>query len=280
MHTFIYDCTPHYVRVCVLSTSRSSGKERDTESGLDYFGARYMASTMGRFMSPDPSRLSISFANPQTWNRYSYVYNNPLSLRDDNGKWPTQVHNDIIDKAFPNLSPEQRQILKNVSASQDGILNGGQSEGNSSEHAMSSDSESPSDAFNEFSSFVSNQEELAQDAQQQFWLSDPDAASKTISPEALAAFGKALHAYTDSTSPSHQGFQRWRWYNIPGVLYHKWQERKPSDVQMQNAINIARRAFLTTFGVDIQDAGDGATVTTSQGDGIPCGGNTGNPCQQ
>jgi RHS repeat-associated protein len=31
-----------------------TGKERDTESGNDYFGARYYASSMGRFMSPDP----------------------------------------------------------------------------------------------------------------------------------------------------------------------------------------------------------------------------------
>jgi RHS repeat-associated protein len=32
-----------------------TGKERDTESGNDYFGARYYGSSMGRFMSPDPS---------------------------------------------------------------------------------------------------------------------------------------------------------------------------------------------------------------------------------
>jgi RHS repeat-associated protein len=50
---FIYDCTPRYVHPCVLNVSRFTGKERDTESGLDYFGARYYGSTMGRFMSPD-----------------------------------------------------------------------------------------------------------------------------------------------------------------------------------------------------------------------------------
>ncbi|HET6207769.1 MAG TPA: RHS repeat-associated core domain-containing protein, partial [Terracidiphilus sp.] len=36
-----------------FSRSRSTGKERDSESGNDYFGARYYASTMGRFLSPD-----------------------------------------------------------------------------------------------------------------------------------------------------------------------------------------------------------------------------------
>ena len=35
------------------SAYRSTGKERDAESGLDYFGARYMSSSMGRFMSPN-----------------------------------------------------------------------------------------------------------------------------------------------------------------------------------------------------------------------------------
>jgi RHS repeat-associated protein len=37
----------------LFSRSRFTGKERDTESGNDYFGARYYASSMGRFMSPD-----------------------------------------------------------------------------------------------------------------------------------------------------------------------------------------------------------------------------------
>jgi len=40
------------IEVC-FPRSRSTGKERDTESGNDYFGARYYASSMGRFVSPD-----------------------------------------------------------------------------------------------------------------------------------------------------------------------------------------------------------------------------------
>lgn len=91
---------------------------------------------IGRFLSPDPSRLSVNPENPQTWDRYSYVYNNPLGLRDDNGKWPTQIHNQIIDQAFPNLSPSQRQILKDVSQNQDDLLLGGQSSDLAFEHAM------------------------------------------------------------------------------------------------------------------------------------------------
>ena len=62
-----------------------TGKERDGESGLDYFGARYYGSSMGRFMSPDPLLNSGRPDNPQTWNRYSYVLNNPLKMVDPTG---------------------------------------------------------------------------------------------------------------------------------------------------------------------------------------------------
>ena len=67
-----------------------TGKERDTESGNDYFGARYYASSMGRFMSPDwdSSPVAIPYAdrtNPQSFNLYSYAGNNPLSRTDPDG---------------------------------------------------------------------------------------------------------------------------------------------------------------------------------------------------
>ncbi|MGA7218825.1 MAG: RHS repeat-associated core domain-containing protein [Candidatus Sulfotelmatobacter sp.] len=69
---------------------RFTGKERDTESGLDYFGARYYASSMGRWMSPDWSAKEdpVPYAkldNPQSLNLYGYVLNNPLSQKDDDG---------------------------------------------------------------------------------------------------------------------------------------------------------------------------------------------------
>jgi RHS repeat-associated protein len=73
-----------------VCASRFTGKERDTESGLDNFGARYYASSMGRFMSPDSSEdpVAVPFAdlsNPQSLNLYSYVYNNPMSNIDPDG---------------------------------------------------------------------------------------------------------------------------------------------------------------------------------------------------
>jgi len=67
-----------------------TGKERDTESGNDYFGARYYASSMGRFLSPDWSVkvMPVPYAkldDPQSLNLYEYVLNNPLTHRDLDG---------------------------------------------------------------------------------------------------------------------------------------------------------------------------------------------------
>jgi RHS repeat-associated protein len=75
---------------CSPSPDFFTGKERDAESGLDYFGARYLSSSMGRFMSPDWSATpaAIPFADPadpQSLNQYSYVKNNPLNRTDPNG---------------------------------------------------------------------------------------------------------------------------------------------------------------------------------------------------
>ena len=60
-----------------------TGKERDSESGLDNFGARYDSSGIGRFVSPDP--LGGFISDPQSLNRYSYVRNNPTNLTDPSG---------------------------------------------------------------------------------------------------------------------------------------------------------------------------------------------------
>jgi RHS repeat-associated protein len=74
-----------------------TGKERDTESGNDYFGARYYSSAMGRFMSPDWSAKAepVPYAkmdNPQSLNLYAYVGNNPLSRIDKDGHLEDEFH--------------------------------------------------------------------------------------------------------------------------------------------------------------------------------------------
>jgi len=82
-------------------------KERDTETGLDYFLARYYSSTQGRFTSPDeftggpqeigilgsghPEKQALKYAevtNPQSLNKYQYCYNDPLRYVDPDGQEP------------------------------------------------------------------------------------------------------------------------------------------------------------------------------------------------
>ncbi len=66
---------------------RYTSKERDTESGLDYFLARYHSAAQGRFTSVDPAFLfKADLDMPQKWNRYVYVLNNPFFYVDPDGR--------------------------------------------------------------------------------------------------------------------------------------------------------------------------------------------------
>jgi RHS repeat-associated protein len=61
-----------------------TGKERDAETELDYFGARYYSGAQGRFLSSDNPKFS-EVSDPQSWNLYSYVGNNPIVRVDPLG---------------------------------------------------------------------------------------------------------------------------------------------------------------------------------------------------
>jgi RHS repeat-associated protein len=83
---FVNSNTATGLRVCLYDDrrrSRNTGKERDSESGLDYFGARYYGSALGRFTSVD--RIMINDERLTDPHLYAYARNNPLKFIDPNG---------------------------------------------------------------------------------------------------------------------------------------------------------------------------------------------------
>lgn len=92
------------LRQHALFVYKFTGKERDTESGLDNFGRRYHASSLGRFMTPDPiGVMKQKLIDPQQWNMYAYVRNNPLRFTDPTGMYTcngTQSQCDRIKAAY------------------------------------------------------------------------------------------------------------------------------------------------------------------------------------
>jgi RHS repeat-associated protein len=58
---------------------------RDSSTGLDYAVNRYYGSNVGRFLTPDPFGGSAKWGNPSSWNRYTYVENDPINKNDPSG---------------------------------------------------------------------------------------------------------------------------------------------------------------------------------------------------
>jgi RHS repeat-associated protein len=99
-----------------------TGKERDSESGNDYFSARYLGSSMGRFLTPDPlpwihwqhgndddrDKFEAYIANPQNFNMYAYVNNNPLNHTDPTGMNACGTKNDSTCNVTVTISDRSK----------------------------------------------------------------------------------------------------------------------------------------------------------------------------
>ncbi len=183
---------------------------------------------------------------------YTYVRNDPLNLNDHNGRWPTPVHEEVINKAFPGLSNGQRGVLKSASAWMDHKPNG-QTQGNAYQHSMKAPGEDPAKAKQDARDFMNQKREDAQAAQGR-------TAENTsqISDRALGAAGEAIHTATDATSPAHvdaSGNPR-DWGGIPvvgsGSIHdaeaHNAEEANPTPAQFDNAVKAAQEQFKEVFG--------------------------------
>ena len=108
--------TEYIVADTCAQNYKFTGKERDSESGLDDFETRYYASGFGRFLSPDPGAAYAD--NPQTLNRYSYVLNNPLNYVDPDGREPqstqitrvTMPMGTLVEPHFHEIGPGENPI--------------------------------------------------------------------------------------------------------------------------------------------------------------------------
>jgi RHS repeat-associated protein len=92
-----------------VAASQNDGREkfatyRRVSSGLDYAWNRMYSSTYGRFLQADPYRASASMTNPQSWNRYAYVENDPVNFNDRTGLFlsiPDFSSDPLASEQFP-----------------------------------------------------------------------------------------------------------------------------------------------------------------------------------
>ena len=237
------------------------------ETGLDYFGARYNSSAQGRFTSPDPSNLSVTWSDPQSWNRYAYALNNPHRFVDNNGLWPTYIHNKIIEEAFPGLSKSEIQTLQKASYDTDynnrelgmdpqdphvSYIHGMSDGTDANEINAIALAESLGDRF-------IDENLAAAVVAQRDWIASGHTG---LCPKALTAFGNAAHTVMDRTSPAHRGYQRWSgvgFLGIPGLV-HFLRESWATRSERQGAEQQLQILFWQTFGSESsQYSQDGRT---------------------
>ena len=233
-----------------------TGKERDNESGLDYFGARYFGGAGGRFTSVDPA-LSVVPKDPQTWNQYAYVTNRPLNYVDPDGLWPTHIHNEFIRAAFPGLSNRQIEILQEASARADSPS--GELFWRDEIHYTRS-ADTPAEVARHNSEVYK-----AQQAREARRLQFTEGDERVIINEAaLRAAGYGLHAVADSTSPAHNDEDgNPAWFSLfppTAPISHVLRERRYTEEQRRRTINRMRDYYGRTFGPDAAIAAFGYFV--------------------
>ncbi|MCL4500057.1 MAG: RHS repeat-associated core domain-containing protein [Chloroflexi bacterium] len=89
-----------------VPTDRLFTGQRLDQTDLYFYNARYYDATIGRFVSPDT--LIPNPANPQSFNRYSYVLNNPLKYTDPSGYRWVSDGDDYYD------TKEKREIVREI----------------------------------------------------------------------------------------------------------------------------------------------------------------------
>ena len=77
-----------------------TGQMRDGETGLYYLRARYYSPAQGRFTGADPENAGARMGDPQSWNGYAYVGNDPLNYTDPTGEGIFGLIGGIVGRIF------------------------------------------------------------------------------------------------------------------------------------------------------------------------------------
>ena len=128
--TFTHPATAHYSLLTANSTYTFSAKERDSETSLSYFGARYYSSDLSIWLSVDPMSDKYAYQSG-----YVYCGNNPIKIIDPNGMWEWDASGNLVAQskdnsytlaAFLGTSPQNAMTIlsrSGVTADNNGILN-------------------------------------------------------------------------------------------------------------------------------------------------------------
>lgn len=170
------------------STIGFAGMEYDWETGFYHTQFRYYNPKLGSWMTPDPSGMAAAdLSDPQSLNRYAYSLNNPTNYRDPLGLWPTDVHNTILENAFPGLSDSQMRALQQASGDMDEL----QGDVNANVHGQCT-SEQKGDL-----------EACSAGIMGQISGGIERASASGFNMLGLYELGEALHTLADLTSPWH-----------------------------------------------------------------------------
>jgi RHS repeat-associated protein len=226
------------------NNERFVGKEKDKETGLQYFGARYMKDEIGRFITVDPvgpvdprtSKTNYGMlTNPQRLNRYAYGLNNPYRFIDPDGKWPAEwlkVHQSSINRVLATVHPFNRDILN----AQQVVMDTNPKYAHPNMHGMSAPGQSALEAWEGANNFVRSELALARELEK-----------SGLHQEALKHVGKAIHTAGDTTSPPHQGYVGWNENASTWSKASSHTRYEAYDPGAGSALDAATRSIWTIF---------------------------------
>lgn len=278
---------------CDPTTLTFTGKERDTESGLDYFGARYYGSSMGRWMSPDSLNVTEErLMNPSsTLNKYAYGGNSPLKYIDPDGLDITYFYDPGLpmghavlfaynqangDSAIESFGPASKSILTRL---QEVDL-----EQVPAKSMFDLDTpRSPDDLRQTFAAMtIQTSPELTQQVID-YMHAHPDPATWGVEGPNCSSQVLKILAQFKLASPGFRGNNGLTPYSLWVHLYGRYVGPDlGSYTPFQKGADSGHFRFsgfdaFDLLSLTLKGSPEGS-VTTTQGPGTPCGGNTGTPC--